>query len=73
MKLIRESLRAKKALHKHTVALHDGAMGKRNLTHNPDGSVTYRFTHSTNENYGSAYELTLSRSDIEKLVTGGLS
>ena len=70
MKLTRESLRAKKALHKHTVSLHDGALAKRNIAHNPDGSVSYRFAHATNENYGSAYELTLTRADIAKIVGG---
>lgn len=68
MRLTRESLRAKKALHKHTVALHEGALPKRSIVRNPDGSVSYRFAHTTNENYGSAYELTLTRADLAKLV-----
>ena len=71
MRLIRESLRAKKALHKHTKALHEGALNKRSIVRNADGSVSYRFAHTTNENYGSAYELTLTRSDLLKLAGEG--
>lgn len=68
MKLTRESLRAKKALHKNTVALHDGQLRRVRMSKDGDGSVTYTFDHKINDSYGSLYRLTLTQEDLRRLV-----
>lgn len=68
MKLTRESLRAKKALHKNTTVLHDGNLRRVRTAFNGDGSVTYTFEHKVNDAYGSLYRLTLTREDMRRMV-----
>lgn len=68
MKLIRESKRAVKALHKNTTLLHDAPLRAGRIVSEQNGSVSYTFDHDSSERYGSRFKLVLTRADLHRLV-----
>jgi hypothetical protein len=68
MQLVRESARAKKALHRNTTILHGGTIRAAAVKLEDNGNVSYTFTHNVNDTYGSRYTLELSSTDLTRLV-----
>jgi hypothetical protein len=70
VKIIRESLRAKRKLHRNTTELFNGRLRVAQITPSGKDAVAVEFVHEASANFGSRYTLTLSRADLTALVQG---
>lgn len=64
MKITRESLRAKKEMHRNITDLHDGRMLRGGFERVNADTVRYVFAHKANENWGSKYTVEFKRDDL---------
>ena len=68
MKLIRESARAKRALHRNATTLHEGRLLRSKLERVDDNTARYTFVHEASENFSSKFVLELSRDDLARAL-----
>jgi hypothetical protein len=64
VKVTRESLRAKKEMHRNITDLHDGRLLRSGLERVDDNTVRYTFAHKANDNWGSKYIIEVKRDDL---------